>query len=262
MSLAEETHTRTQEREFDNMVVDIDQIVLVEQYAPLMVLYPEIPQSSVRTRNENYPHESPLIYDYHPRDIRIVLEHAGFYSRLGPWKDKTHGWDRMLDRMEKAHYEKDLDLVPDLKVDDRAGFWNAYAAIPKDEDEFQRACYARVVWGKGIHHDRVIAQYWYPYFYNDFWNTHEMDWEVIMIVFKIVEGPSRRSLAQVGERGKGRRWQSVIPARHTSSSVRGERLPRELLLRFKFLRNGSANRQDGSQSSQEAQTTHRLHHLP
>ena len=117
----------------------------------------------------------------------------------------------MLDRMEQGDYEKDLDLVPGLKPDDRAGFWNVYAAIPKDRDEFQRACYARVVWGKGIHSDRILAQYWYPYFYNDFWNTHEMDWEVIMIVFKVIDGEARPAVcaysAHLG--GHWLRWANV-----------------------------------------------------
>ena len=167
-------------------MAEIDETSLVEKYAPLMVLYPEISSGSVRTVSENYPHESPLAYDYHPRNIRIVLEHAGFHSRLRPWKDRAPGSNRMLDRMEHAQYGKNIDLVPGLKSNDREGFWNAYAAIRKDRDEFQRACYARVVCGKGIHQDRVLAQYWYPYFYNDFWNTHEMDWEVIMIVFKVI----------------------------------------------------------------------------
>lgn len=196
------------------MVVGIDEAALVEKYAPLMVLYPEIPPGSVRTRNENYPHESPLTYDYHPRDIHIVLEHAGFYSRIRPWKDKAHGWARMLDRMEKASYENNLDLVPGLKSDDRAGFWNVYAAIPKDRDEFQRTCYARVVWGKGIHHDRVIVQYWYPYFYNDFWNTHEMDWEVIMIVFKVIDDDVRPSVCAYSAHHGGHwlRWTNVQKA--------------------------------------------------
>ena len=139
------------------MAGKIDEAALVAEYVPLMVLYPEIPAGSVRTHSENYPHESPLIYDYHPRDIRIVLDHSGFHSSFRPWKDKPRGWNQMLDRMEKARYEKDLDLEPDQKSDDREGFWGAYAAIPKHRDEFQRACYARVVWGKGIHHDRVLA---------------------------------------------------------------------------------------------------------
>ena len=62
------------------MAISIDETALVEQYTPLMVLYSEIPQGSLRERNENYPFEAPLTNDYHPRDIRVVLEHSGFHG--------------------------------------------------------------------------------------------------------------------------------------------------------------------------------------
>ena len=149
-----------------------------------MVLYPEIRQGSTRKLDKDFPFEAPLANDYHPRDIRIVLEYSGFHRRCIPWKDRAVGWDRRLDRMEKDGYERDLDLVPEEKAEKRDKFWTKYAEIPKDRKEFQKACYARVIHGKATHHDRILVQYWYPYFYNDFWNTHEMDWEVVMIVFK------------------------------------------------------------------------------
>ena len=166
------------------MAISIDEAALVEQYTPLMVLYPEIQQGTIRERHKDFPFEAPLAKDYHPRDIRIVLEYSGFHRRCTPWKDKPVGWDRRLDRMDKDRYEKDLDLVPGVKAKKRDKFWSAYAEIPKDRKEFQKACYARVIHGKATHCDRFLVQYWYPYFYNDFWNTHEMDWEVVMIVFK------------------------------------------------------------------------------
>ena len=163
------------------MPIFINEAAVVEQYAPLMVLYPEIPQGSTRKRNENYPFESPLAKDYHPRDIRMVLEHSVFYEHC---EEKPVGWSRRLDLMEGVGYEKDLDIVPVLEAGDKEGFWSKYAEIPKDRKEFQKACYARVIQGRSTHHDRILVQYWYPYFYNDFWNTHEMDWEVVMIIFK------------------------------------------------------------------------------
>ena len=166
------------------MAISIDETALVERYTPLMVLYPEIQQGSTRKLDKDFPFEAPLANDYHPRDIRIVLEYSGFYERFGLCEEKPVGWSRRLDLMEEVRYERDLDLVPGTAAVDKEGFWSKYAEIPKDREEFQKACYARVFHGKATHHDRILVQYWYPYFYNDFWNTHEMDWEVVMIVFK------------------------------------------------------------------------------
>ena len=172
------------------MTTSIDEAALVEKHAPLMVLYPEIPRGSTRKLNPDYPHDTPLSHDYHPRDIRIVLEHSSLYVRFRFGKGKTRGWQEMLDRMERAKYRMGLDVMPGLARDDRDGFWRAYGEIPKNNSDYRRACYARVVPGKGGNSDNVLAQYWYPYFYNDFWNIHEMDWETIMIVFKLTdEGP-------------------------------------------------------------------------
>ncbi|MCH8988056.1 MAG: hypothetical protein IIA92_04535 [Chloroflexi bacterium] len=96
----------------------------------------------------------------------------------------------MLDRMQRKDYGKDLDVLPGTQPNNRDAFWSAYAAIPKDRQEFGRSCYARVISGKRANQDQIVAQYWYAYFYNDFWNTHEMDWETVMIVFKLTEeGP-------------------------------------------------------------------------
>ena len=172
------------------MTIPYDPKTLIEDYTPLLVLYPEIPENSVREKNPNYPHDSPLEYDYHPRDVKLVLENAAFHSRLRLWKSKKTSWQQMLDKMQSKGYEKDIDLLPATDPDNREAFWSAYAAIPKNRPDIERACYARVVPGKGGNKDQVVVQYWYPYFYNDFWNTHEMDWETVMVVLRLTgEGP-------------------------------------------------------------------------
>ena len=167
------------------MTTGIDTAALIRDHTPVLVLYPEIPRGSKRTRDDNYPHVSPLAHDYHPRDIRMVLEHSSLHSRFGRGGSGPGRSDEMLDRMEKADFERDLDVLPGAKPDDRERFWKAYGDIEDKDAKYPRACYARSVWGKGVIKDRVLVQYWYPYFYNDFWNTHEMDWETVMIVFKV-----------------------------------------------------------------------------
>ncbi len=184
------------------MTMPFDKDTLVKKYTPVLVLYPEIPEGSTRVRNPDYPHVAPLDHDYHPRDIRMVLEHSSLHRRLRPWNGKACDWQKMLDRMEKTDYKKDIDVLPGVGVDDREAFWKTYAGIPKGKAHYERACYARVVMGSGVSYDRIVVQYWYAYFYNDFFNTHEMDWEPVMIVFKLTDdGPRPTTCAYAGHFG-------------------------------------------------------------
>lgn len=53
---------------------------LATKYRPLLVLYPEIEDGSRRKDHHRRGHRPgsppPLDQDYHPRDIRLVLDHA------------------------------------------------------------------------------------------------------------------------------------------------------------------------------------------
>ena len=172
------------------MEMNFDQAALISDYTPVLVLYPEIgstPESGIRKENPDFPYESPLEFDYHPRDIKIVLEHAVLHQRFRWGRAIPVGWAKLLDRMEGKGYEKNLDLLPGVDPTSRASFWKNYADIPQRDQRFPRKCYAHLKQGKGSQSNRVVAQYWYPYFYNDFWNTHEMDWEVVMIVFRLTD---------------------------------------------------------------------------
>ncbi len=90
----------------------IDTDALIRDHTPVLVLYPEIPRGSERVRDKDYPHVSPLAHDYHPRDIRIVLENSGLHSRFGFGGSGKETSKDMLDRMEKVDYERDLDVLP------------------------------------------------------------------------------------------------------------------------------------------------------
>ena len=169
------------------MGAQLDIEALIQEYTPLLVLSPEIPAGSVRKINKDYPHVAPLDFDYHPRDIKLVLGKSAIGRVRG---GGANDWERVLNKMEDGGYKKNLDLLKGVKPHDKARFWTEYAAIPKDNPNHARTCYARMVEGSGILQDRFLVQYWYPYFYNDFWNTHEMDWETVMIIFaKDAAGP-------------------------------------------------------------------------
>ena len=197
------------------MTLPFDAAALVKEYTPQLVLYPEITSAKTRKQSENpnYPDEAPLLYDYHPRDIRLVLEHSGFHARIRLWgSGRKSEWKKMLSRMKAKKYKKNLDVLPGVKLDGRDRFWDEYARIIQGNNEdYRHACYARVVHGTGLNVDRLLVQYWYPYFYNDFWNAHEMDWECIMIVFKRTDkGPDPTVCAcSAHHKGSWLRWLDV-----------------------------------------------------
>lgn len=163
---------------------DIENERLAKKYRPLLVLYPEIEDGSRRQDHHHpigyRPSRPPLDQDYHPRDIRLVIDHA---------------WLR--GRKEKPSREQVLDALSENKVDyidliDRRGpkdvdkFWRVYAGIPNKDShpEYQRKAYARVVRGDNRFNDYISIQYWMAYFFDDWANVHEMDWEMVSVIIK------------------------------------------------------------------------------
>ena len=165
---------------------------LIKDYTPVLVLYPEIPAGTSREQEWNGDFQangkSPLAYDYHPRDVRLVLEHSIFHEWFRWFRRRKNPttWSGMLGRMERTRYRKNLDVFPNVRREDRGAFWERYASIQKDTNpNYARACYARAVYNSSK--TELIVQYWYAYVYNDFWNCHEMDWETVMMVFNVSE---------------------------------------------------------------------------
>ena len=62
---------------------------LVSKYTPLLVLYPEIPRGSTRILIPEWKTIDcpPLSHDYHPRDIRLVLENAAICSGIRSYQN-------------------------------------------------------------------------------------------------------------------------------------------------------------------------------
>ena len=170
----------------------INEASSIQQFSPLLVLYPDIRKGSQRRVNKEFPEVVPLNSDYHPRDIRIVLDHCSLHGARIEERAKRELWQTVLDTMEREEYEPDINLLGDVPQWDRDEFWRRYSDIPKRN--YPRRCYARLVRGTRERRNRIVVQYWYAYFYNDFWNTHEMDWETIMIVFKLDGGELKPSV--------------------------------------------------------------------
>ena len=164
---------------------------LASKYRPLLVLYPEILSNSVRTKHPSWRAGGPpLTHDYHPRDIRLVLENAAILGN----KSEPGDWHIMLDKME-AHRRKRIDVVVGAGPGDRNAFWERYAAIDKSLPKYDRRCYAHVVEGRGSYKGLLAIEYWYAYLYNDWKTVHEMDWEEVVIVLRINRNRSTTPLA-------------------------------------------------------------------
>jgi len=154
---------------------------LVPKYKPLLVLYPEIPSGSVRTTHPSWRAGGPpLTHDYHPRDIKLVLENT---AMLGD-RDEPGDWEIMLKRME-AHRRKRIDVLVGVGPGDRDAFWRRYAAIDRSLPKYDHRCYAHVVTRRGSYKRLLAIEYWYAYLYNDWKTVHEMDWEAVVVVLRV-----------------------------------------------------------------------------
>ncbi len=176
--------------------IESENRVLANKYRPLLVLFPEIKDGSLRQDHHNTEHDiagvPPLDYDYHPRDIRFILDNARLpptgvsklLCYLGIRKEKPSR-ESLLDAMSK-NVIKHIDLLDERGPKDVDKFWDAYAGIrdKNSNPEYQRKTYARVVRGSAMFQDYISIQYWLAYFFDDWANVHEMDWEMVSVILK------------------------------------------------------------------------------
>jgi hypothetical protein len=156
---------------------------LARKYRPFLVLYPEIEDGSRRKDHHYHGHKPgrpPLDQDYHPRDIRFVLDNA----RLPGMKEKSTR-EQLLEAMSENTIDY-IDLIDSHGPKDVAKFWYVYADNKNKDSNpmYQRKAYAWVVQGSGRYEDYIFIQYWLPYFFDDWANIHEMDWEMVSIILK------------------------------------------------------------------------------
>ena len=162
---------------------DNDNKSLAEKYRPLLVLYPEIEDGSRRQDHHHTdygPGKPPLDQDYHPRDIRLVLDNACL-----PGQKEKPSRDDLLDAMSENSIDY-IDLIDERGPKEVDKFWRVYADMyDKDSNpEYQRKAYARIVKGSQWFKDYISIQYWLAYFFDDWANVHEMDWEMVSIILK------------------------------------------------------------------------------
>jgi hypothetical protein len=169
---------------------DLENERLAQKYRPLLVLYPEIEDGGRRRDHHQHGHglgRPPLDQDYHPRDIRLVLDNAHLPgSREKPSQERR---EELLGAMGTNKEVGHLDLIDKGGPKDVEKFWRVYAEIHNKDDnpEYRRKAYVRVVRGSRRFEDYISIQYWMAYFFDDWANVHEMDWEMVSIILKKTE---------------------------------------------------------------------------
>jgi len=163
------------------------EIAIALKYRPLLVLYPEIDYNSQRKDHYLPGHRAghpPLDQDYHPRDIKIVLDNASLPGIRARFRKVSQF--ELLDAMSSNSVGY-IDLLPGVNPSNVGGFWQVYASIQDKDTKYPRKAYARIVYGSRRYEDYLIIQYWLAYFFDDWANVHEMDWEMVSIVIKKTE---------------------------------------------------------------------------
>lgn len=172
---------------------------LVMKYRPLLVLFPEIPEGSQRKEHHHKGYSigsvPPLDHDYHPRDIRLVLDSAripprGIYKilRYIGVRGKRLPTEKLIDEMAENKIDH-IDLIDEKGPKDVDKFWRFYVKTAKAKDKdgsdkYPRKAYARVIKGSSKFKDYISIQYWMAYFFDDWANVHEMDWEMVSVILK------------------------------------------------------------------------------
>lgn len=170
---------------------------LAMKYRPLLVLYPEIEDGSRRRDHHRGGHglgsPPPLEQDYHPRDIRLILDNA----RLPSMKGKPSR-EQLLEAMGENNIDY-IDLIDRSGPKDVDKFWRVYSEIKNKDDnpDYQRKAYARIIRGSRQFKDYISIQYWLAYFFDDWANVHEMDWEMVSIILKKSESLEEEPVACV-----------------------------------------------------------------
>ena len=107
--------------------LDLENERLAKKYRPLLVLYPEIEDGSLREAHHhaigNRVGPPPIDQDYHPRDIRLVLDHI--YLRGGPERPSR---EQILDVLSENSVDH-IDIIDQGGPKDVDKFWRVYCVL-------------------------------------------------------------------------------------------------------------------------------------
>jgi hypothetical protein len=162
------------------------QIELAKRYKPFLVLYPEInaaTRDDARNKGWRESGKPPLTEDYHPRDVRFVLDHAWIRRR------SQHNRELLIDQMDRSRSAERIKYHQGVLKPDQA--WRDYRDIVNKQgahqgEDYGHCAYAHFVYGdQGSRYAGLTAiQYWFFYYYNDWKASHAGDWEHIVVILK------------------------------------------------------------------------------
>ena len=177
----------------------------------MLLLYPQEPDRTIRPGARRLP-GSKGWGDYHPCNAEFFLARVHQRDEPEPWSiagllrllrgrtlartDYARLQGKLRDAVvagraaETQRWELD---VADVPSQDEGRAWKAYDGMLKERVDQPYECVAYARWKDGVR--GIALQYWYLYVYNDFWNNHEADWEMVTIVLTPDGSPQRIRLS-------------------------------------------------------------------
>ena len=183
----------------------VDHTDLLEKYNPILVLFPQEPETRSRPGARN---PGPAGWgDYHPCSAEFFLHRVQLrtfpppFDLLGPLR----GWRPLqptgLDTIKKTlgavqpKETEDWELdVAEIPSQSETKAWRKYGSFLQETDKAEHP-YQRVVYGRFFEGPPAVLQYWYLYIYNDFRNNHEADWEMVTIGLSDDDKPMQMGLS-------------------------------------------------------------------
>ncbi len=160
---------------------------LAQTYAPVLYFHP----------NERY----------RPQDVQVMLDHARMRQVISG-VEVTVSDPVIVADLASAPADAYLDLW--YGQDDTSGYLNYTAHGSYYDLNALRATYPITAYARIAHaaDGQVAIQYWLFYYYNDWYNKHEGDWEMIQVELDASGQPARAVYAQ-HHGGTVRPWQAV-----------------------------------------------------
>lgn len=171
--------------------------------------------------------------DEAPRPVEILLDRARLVQREGERLIEEARFDAA--RLGAMPNQTDAFLRLTPAVDDREANRRMYDEALKGDrtGRYAVTAYARVACaqtnpGMG---ERTVIQYWLFYLYNDAWNVHQGDWEMVQIV---LDGEGRPQYAAYAQHNtySWRPWDEVlVDTRDSDGDGQAEEHPRVYVAR-------------------------------
>ena len=186
---------------------------LATTFAPTLVIFPEKQDKVPYDEHRPLPKHTG---DYHPCPVELVLDNfwlcRGRRRFRQPWSirrgrprsfSSEREWLFALVKQGKPLSDAVINLKG-VDVNCPTTAWDTYFSIishplsrREDAHPYPILTYARVLSGQdieaagqalpnGYNLEDFAVQYWFFYYYNYWWNLHEMDWEMITLIVRSV----------------------------------------------------------------------------